>query len=257
MAAPKLANNRPSGFSRTIGCPGSRRLMALAPAGKSSVYAEQGSAAHDLVYKCLTTGSVPIEHMGTYIHRAEKWLVDDDMVKATTFMVQWCRMLLKHPKLVWSTIEERLTIPYLDMPKGGTADFACLLGDQKSLTAHMVDYKHGAGVYVGVDGNPQFMCYGHGVANTAPAELIRKVDKWRLTCIQPRHEQGPPIRHWDTDPKGMSDWLNNIAVPAVEISREPDAPLVVGDWCRFCPADRVSCNAKMELALAGMRKITE
>lgn len=234
-------DNRPSGFSRTIGCPGSRRMIARAPVRtKSTTYADEGTAAHTLVYKCLTSGEIPVEHLGSEIKAEAVWKVTPNMVQATSVMVSWCRTLMNHPNLRWMSIEDRLEIPGLDMPKGGTGDFVCIIGK----TLHVVDYKHGAGVFVHVEGNAQFLSYGHGALNTAPKELASQVEKVVLHCVQPRCG-AIPRRQWPISVEALGEWLNNVAIPAVEKSRAPDAPLVPGDWCGFCEA-KGFCTAPLK-----------
>jgi len=237
----KMDNLRPSGFSRIIECPGSRRMQSKVPGGGvSSTYARQGSAAHTLVSDCLTSGTLPLEHWGRKItQEGEVFTVDSDMVQATQVMVGYCRARMKGSE--WVAIEKRLSIPGLDMPKGGTGDFISVVGD----TLYVVDYKHGAGVYVEVVGNAQFLCYGHGAACTMPQYMVPDIEKITLVCIQPRIKRAAPIRTWDLTPRDMGSWLNNIAYPAVKASLNNNAPLVPGKHCKFCDA-RSFCTGPMQ-----------
>lgn len=245
-----LAPNRPSGFARTIGCPGSRRMIAKAPEGQSSRFAEEGSAAHDLVSKCLTSNTIPVEHYGGEIVRDEVWPINEDMVRATSVMVGWCRTLMYHPKNTYTAIERKLKIPGLDMPEGGTGDFIAIVGE----TCHVVDYKHGKGVFVDPEGNSQFLSYARGAMHTVIG--FHKVRKVVLTCIQPRFYGQEAVRKWTIKVEDLIAWGENIAEPAVVVSRKPDAPLVPGDWCQFCPAAGF-CTAPLQAAMDGMYVIKE
>jgi len=222
-------------------------MLAKAPTRqRSSTYADEGSAAHTLIYRCLTTNTIPVEHLGDVIQEEAAWPVNANMVWATSVMVAWCRTLMNHPKRRWLSIEDRLKIPGLDMPNGGTGDFLVLIGGN----LHVVDYKHGAGVYVEVNGNSQFLSYGHGALSTMPAELAADVEKLTLTCVQPRCGR-EAVRKWSLSVEDLRGWLDNVAYPAVERSRAPDAPLVPGDWCKFCEASGF-CTAPLQAMAALM-----
>ena len=107
-----------------------------------------------------------------------------------------------------------------------------------------MDYKHGAGIPVEVVGNTQLMYYGLGALhmNKFPVERII------LTIVQPRcyHTDGP-VRSWETDPITMLDFSFDLVDQAVR-TEAPDAPLVAGDHCRFCPA-QPTCPKPRELAM--------
>jgi hypothetical protein len=61
------------------------------------------------------------------------------------------------------------------------------------------------------------------------------VTQVEVTIVQPRFEGARPIRSWKFPAPQILDFAHDIQV-AAQATRLPDAPLVAGDHCRFCPA---------------------
>jgi hypothetical protein len=104
------------------------------------------------------------------------------------------------------------------------------------------DYKHGAGVVVGVENNHQLKFYAIGALQSHPGWRPREVE---LVVVQPRAFNAG-------DEEGVKRWsmplLDIIEYPyelneAIKATKEPNAPLVPGDHCRFCPASTI-CHAR-------------
>ena len=196
-------------------------------------------------------GTIPLEHIGETItvetdlsngRTADKqFTVTNNMAKAVSVFVGMARRLLSDPGAVWSSIEDRLIIPNLDMEKGGVGDLLVYIPP----VLHVVDYKHGKGVYVNVTGNAQFLSYGWGAYNTLWRLNIQPApQRIAMTVVQPRFAGADPVRAWEISTSEMFDWLNNIAYPAVALSQRPDAPLLPNakKQCFFCDANK-SCMA--------------
>lgn len=231
--------NSPSSFSRRIGCPGSANMERDIPS-ESSVYADEGTAAHELGEMCLKKGDNPEDYRGeTIIVEKEgprrEFVVDGDMISAVEVHVNHCRQLLgRH------MIEHKFMLPFLGEGEKGTSDFTAL----KDGILHVVDYKHGKGVPVDAIDNIQGLCYGLGAAEEFAD------DDWhtlRITIVQPRayHDDGP-VRSWDVPREELVDYLINFAY-ASKLTQDPNAPLKVGKWCRFCKA-KVNCPAQVQFA---------
>lgn len=223
--------NSPSSFSRRIGCPGSANMERDLP-NETSVYAAEGTAAHALGEQCLLTDREPAEYSGETM---EGFTVDAEMISAVETYVEYCRPLMgRH------MVEKKFDLPFLGDGEKGTSDFTAL----HEGVLHVVDYKHGKGVPVDAIGNIQGMCYGLGAAKNFDK------DKWhtlRITIVQPRayHDDGP-IRTWDIPRDELFDYMMNFAA-AAKRTEDPEAPLCVGPWCRFCKA-KVKCPAQAKHA---------
>lgn len=221
--------NSPSSFSRRIGCPGSARLEKDIPS-ESSIYADEGTAAHELGENCLKKGDMPEDYRGEIIvvekdeGPRREFEVDGDMISAVEVMVEHCRPLLgRH------FIEHKFMLPFLGEGEKGTSDFTAL----HKRILHVVDYKHGKGVPVEAIGNVQGLCYGLGAAQEFQHD---DWDTLRITIVQPRayHDDGP-VRSWDVPRDELFDYLMKFAA-AAKATEDPNAPLVVGKWCHFCKA---------------------
>ncbi|MDE2020379.1 MAG: DUF2800 domain-containing protein, partial [Patescibacteria group bacterium] len=122
----------------------------------------------------------------------------------------------------------------------GTVDFAAYTNHPHEPIS-VVDYKHGVGISVDAEENPQLMYYAYGILHNlktigVSVELGRPVV---LTIVQPRgfHPDGP-IREWQTTAGEIKRWVEEELLPAMrraETSEHFDA----GSWCRFCPAKLV------------------
>lgn len=123
------------------------------------------------------------------------------------------------------------------IPEGkGTADLALYRVDTED--AHIADYKHGAGVEVDVEWNPQLLIY-----LWAFVLVLRKrghdPKRGVLHIVQPRAGLGVP-KTWSLDMEELEAWVEDVLNPAVAAVLDPTAPLVVDEEaCRWCRAKAV------------------
>ena len=120
-------------------------------------------------------------------------------------------------------------------------------------TLWYLDYKHGAGIAVEVENNPQLLDYGLGalLADVHPAKRVK------LVIVQPRcdHADGP-VRDWEIDAIDLLDFRADLKAYA-EATQRADAVLVSGDHCKFCaaaplcPALEKKAQAVAKLGLSG------
>ena len=235
--------NGPSSFKRRIKCPASARMEKDIPS-TSSIYAAEGTAAHDLGEKCLKTGLNAVDYLGTFISvnkdgASNEFEVTREMVDAVQVYVDYCRQYMGE-----HMIEEKLQLPFLGEGTKGTADFIALHGG----VLHVVDYKHGKGVAVDVIENVQGLCYAMGAAEVYKDKTWDGVE---ITIVQPRayHDDGP-IRSWAVDRNYIFDEMFAYATYAAR-TLDPDASFEVGDHCRFCKA-KPTCPAQKTFAEKNM-----
>ena len=224
--------NSPSSFARRRACPGSASLEKLLP-DSESVYAAEGSAAHNLGEVCLEKGASPKDFigqkMGEFTHKdgtVEEFIVDGDMVDAVNVYVDYCRPLMTGQMVA---IEERYQLDYLGEDESGSSDFTAI----KDNILHVVDYKHGKGVAVDAYENIQGLNYALGAANRYDNYPW---DKIQITIVQPRafHKDGV-IRSWTLDREDLFDWKLEFAEIA-ERTRSEYPEFAVSSNCRFCKA---------------------
>jgi hypothetical protein len=151
--------------------------------------------------------------------------------------------------LLWGT-ERSFKLDDLNPPRKmwGTTDSWIYFHDEKML--EIVDLKYGVGVVVEAKDNPQLRYYALG----AVLEIMKEypgieIEKIRLTIIQPRaaHPDGV-IRHDMMTLVELFDFSADLMAGA-ERTVDPNAPLVAGEHCRFCPAASI-CPELKSKALA-------
>lgn len=220
----------PSSAYRFAPCPGSVRLIAEAPPQKDSPYALQGTAAHELGEMCITEGRDAIEYLDRVV---EGFTVDADMAEAVQVMVDFARVETLPDDIVF--VEHSFDLASLGPPVEyrGTADFVRYRPSTKQLL--VADYKHGAGVPVDAENNPQLRSYALGacVDLERRGHIVSEVD---IVVVQPRapHREGP-VRRELVSAYDLVEWSADLFA-ALTRTMAPDAPLVAGAHCKFCPA---------------------
>ena len=240
-----------SSSHRWLKCAGSARLADECGDSGSRVAAE-GTAAHALAQHCLTFEGEPRQCLGKSIAVGEYlFVVDEDMADAVTVYTDYLRGM----QVDWRSIEVDLSPPLQKLHRdfGGMAD--CVQGyrrlmydDNGECYAHLrfvevVDYKHGAGVFVSAHDNPQLKYYALG----ALLWLGQPVDVVRITIVQPRIDsEDGVIRSFDFDAVDLVDFSADL-VEAAKLTESSTAPLVPGEHCKssFCPV-RATCPALQE-----------
>jgi len=217
-----------SSYDRWGECPGSVAASEGIP-NESSIYAEEGTLAHDWAAFLLTGKNKP-----------QKELTDEMADAINVYAVHIGELRARNPS--FESVEQRLDLSEYHPALFGTADYVAYFADTKTL--HVVDYKHGRGIPVEVLGSRQLRYYGLGALhmNKFPIECVT------LTIVQPRcyHPDGP-VRSWVLDAVDMLDFAADLIDDARK-TEDPNAPLVPGDHCRFCPA-QPTCKAIESQAL--------
>jgi hypothetical protein len=216
-----------SSASRWFECPGSvnlhRKLGDLVPESK---YAAEGTMAHELAEHCIEQCEDPMDMIGDYLNKNET-PITRDMAEAVKVYCDYVEELLgKGPEKGILYIEESFRLDWIDKECYGTNDL-CLLIPFKKLT--VIDYKHGKGVPVEPEYNKQLMYYALGAAKDAEVDVVEMV------IVQPRndHPEGP-IRSWEVPWTELEKFEKDLKI-AIKKTRDPNAPLVSGDHCRWCP----------------------
>ena len=226
-----------SSSKRWLNCTPSARLEQNFP-NESSVYAEEGTAAHALgEYKLRKYLHERVQRPTSAFDSEEMENNTDIYAEFIISQIERIKETCSHPLVM---VEERLDYSYL-VPGGfGTGD-CVIIADE---TLYVLDYKNGKGVFVSCDHNPQMMLYALG-AYHAYGYLydIRKVS---MTIIQPRLEN---ISTFECTVDELLDWGESYVRPRAKLAFEGKGEQVPGDWCRFCRA-RCACKACAQEALA-------
>ena len=186
-----------SSSKRWLNCTPSARLEQNFP-NESSVYAEEGTAAHALgEYKLR-------KYLHERVRRPTSEFDTDEMDANTDISAEYIISTVEriketcpHPLVM---VEERLDYSYL-VPQGfGTGD-CVIIADG---TLYVMDYKNGKGVFVSCDHNPQMMLYALGAYHAYG--YLYSITKVSMTIIQPRLEN---ISTFECSVEELLDWAEN------------------------------------------------
>lgn len=225
----------PSALYRVLSCPGSfalsQRPEVKALGRRASVYAARGSVAHRVAEDVLDGQDVTL---GTTTQAGHDIDVDDMMVSAVKVYTELCETFMALSD--WHVIEQRVSLDAYwheigevpPVPIFGTTDFAGYHAAIKLL--RVIDYKHGSGVYVKVEDNPQPLAYAAGALRLCPGP----VSEIEITIVQP-NAMGQPIRTARISIVDLLLWVREVLMPGIARTQtEPDT-YVAGSQCRFCP----------------------
>jgi|WetSurSiteA1Bulk_404760.scaffolds.fasta_scaffold28825_2 hypothetical protein len=230
-----------SGASRWLSCPGSVRL-SKGLKSTSSVYAEEGTAAHELAFWCLSTGNNTDHYLGKSIPAGDHlYEVTEEMAEAIQVYVDTVRADISVVgDAAEVLLEQKFQLDWLYPDLFGTND--ALVGEFLGIL-RIYDLKYGKGVAVEVEDNSQLMYYGLG------GSYGRGYEEVELVVVQPRasHEDGVVRRQRMTIDE-LTRWGQEVLLPGAKATEDPEAPLCLGEHCRFCPALAI-CPAQRDRAL--------
>jgi len=221
-----------SSAERWMNCPGSTALLKLLDLTETDEpeYRTAGIAAHEIAAKALLSGLDAWEE-GAEPASNNYYLqsLEIDAVQAYLNHVRHLQSALP-PKEHSVMVEYRISHPA--HPKFyGTCDYGQY--DPARCILDVVDYKHGEGIFVEVEWNPQLMYYAYGLLRQFPD--CRTV---RIHVCQPRIVYAEPVRSWEISAEALAQWAEETLFPAMA-QAELDDTLDAGPWCRFCPAKLV------------------
>lgn len=207
---------------RVINCPGSVALVAKMPPQPSSAAAQEGTALHAVMDRIANDPNLqPSSFLGRVIEGVE---INDAHVEKLEFA-----------KEVLDDLGDFLFVSECRVDFGdllpGVFGSCDLLGIQQGKTI-ILDYKFGDGVVVDADENEQLMFY---------AAAAMRSQKWafhgasEIECII---VQPPYLKSWTTTPDRLRQFEQEL-VRAVKIAEQPNAPVKIGDHCRWCTAKTI------------------
>lgn len=236
-----------SGAYRWMACPGSVRMSDGVPE-RTSDYAKEGTAAHELAQACLEQNRDPIE----FIDRSFSGvMVTDLMAAAVETYINRARAIIEPGDMV--LIEHKFSLERLTkgtavegVPMFGTADLVIYKPEIRWL--YVLDYKHGQGVPVEAKGNPQGRYYALGAALSLQDQGVNPI-LVHIEIVQPRvaRLRDTPFQVETVEPMELIEWSADL-LEAAERTLAPDAPLNPGGHCQFCPAAAI-CPSLQKHAL--------
>lgn len=233
----------PSSAARWLHCPPSALINSRAGSA-DTVYTREGTLAHSLCElkarkKFLCLGPRKYTNALTKITSDELWSQEMDSC-ANTYLDALTDIWHSFPEPPYVALEQRVDFSEY-VPEGfGTADCIMISG----TTLHVVDYKHGQGVEVSAQDNPQMQLYALG-ALFDYCQLY-DIETVRMTIVQPRIKREPDT--WETTAGELMLWAEETVKPAADLAAKGEGDFAAGDWCRFC-AIRGTCRRRAEACL--------
>ncbi len=232
---PDHARLSASGAERWMECSASISLAErFGLTGEESVYAAEGTAAHELAAECLEQGTDAWEYIGQEFYKHK---VDADMSVYVQMYLDYIRETYADVRGVEIVVETRIDDPGIHKDHGGAVD-CYVIGP---AFVHVYDFKYGAGIAVDIGGNPQLRYYAHGVLYKLRKEgRLNGILHVGTTIVQPRsfHRDGPIREKW-YDVEEIFQWFDWETLPAMDRVDNEDPRIKCGEWCRFCPAKLV------------------
>lgn len=226
---------------RWLACTPSARLELEENTEECSVYAAEGTEAHELAEILLSKlfNKITKEE---YITKREAF-----MKKSQYFTAEFEEYVNDYVHYVVEQTSDlgdyhiffELKVPFSNVvPQGyGTVDTVIVTKD----TIHIIDLKFGRGIPVTAINNPQLRLYGFGALNLFP-----RSKQVRMTIHQPRLNS---IDHETLSKEELIDWAINEVKPRAELAIKGDGKLrPTEEACRFCKL-KGKCKARADLQL--------
>lgn len=230
-----------SSSHRWLHCPPSARLCESYE-DKGSDYAAEGTDAHELCEYKLRRA------LGMEAHDPTEnltWFNEEMSDCANGYaayvleQVETAKQSCTDPVVL---IEQRVDFSRWVESGFGTAD--CIIIADGTL--QVIDYKHGLGVLVSAEENPQMQCYALGALELF--DDIYDIDSVRMNIYQPRRDN---VSTYEIQKDKLYKWADEILKPTADLAFVGDGNFLCGEWCGFCKAKhdcRARADANMELA---------
>lgn len=231
----------PSAAHRWMNCTPAPRLEATLP-DRTSAYAEEGTLAHSV---CEITAKKKFKKVKaaectrTIKRLKKKELWDDEMLHtAETYVEHLSERAMQFEHEPYIAFEVKVDISEYVPESFGRCDCVMFGGD----TLVIRDYKHGKGVPVSAEKNPQMMLYALGALKLYRplfGEAIKKVD---IGIDQPRINS---YDVWLCSTEELLAWGESVK-PTAQKAFMGLGEYKAGDWCQFCRANGC-CKAQAAL----------
>ena len=230
-----------SSSERWLRCPPSARLCESYE-DKGSDYAAEGTDAHELCeYKLRKALGMEAQDPTENLTWFNEEMSDcaNGYAAYVLEQVEAAKQSCADPVVL---IEQRVDFSRWVESGYGTAD--CIIISDGTL--QIIDYKHGLGVLVSAEENPQMQCYALGALELF--DDIYDIDSVRMTIYQPRRDN---VSTYEISKDELYRWADEVLKPTADLAFAGDGNFLCGEWCGFCKAKhdcRARADANTELA---------
>ena len=187
-----------SASHKWLHCTPSARLEETVE-NKSSVFAEEGTAAHELSeYKLRKYIGIKSERPSSKFDSDDLEMYTDIYVTFSMELIEEVKSSCKDPVIL---IEQRLDYSCYVEEGFGTGDLVIVSDSNLDI----VDLKYGRGVKVSAEDNPQMKLYAIGALSLF--DSLYDIKKVRMTIVQPRLES---ISTYEMLTEDLLSWAENI-----------------------------------------------
>lgn len=209
---------------RVINCPGSVALVQKMPPKPSSEHADRGTLLHNMMEEILVSGDAPEFFIGA---RYNDQILTQELIDEKIKPAMEALDAIDPDQTMEYEVETRVGFGDLLPGVFGSTDLIGRIGHR----AIVLDWKFGDGVMVEVEENPQLMFYAAAAMRTKEAQwAFEGATEIEMVIVQP-----PEVRRWVTTPERIAAFELEL-VGAVKTAQRDNAPLAVGDHCRWCAA---------------------
>lgn len=200
----------------------------------SSVFAEEGTAAHELSEHKLRL------FLGNETKRPISEFDSDDLEYYTDIYAEYAKELINEARTKCKDpiilLEQRLDYSCYVEDGFGTGDLVIIADG----TLDIVDLKYGKGVAVSAEENPQMKLYALGALNIF--DDLYDIQIIKMTIVQPRLDS---ISTYEVSAEVLLNWAESELKPKAQLAWNGEGEFIPGEHCRFCRA-RYTCRARAE-----------
>jgi hypothetical protein len=224
-----------SSSHRWLNCPPSARLCEQYE-DKGSGYAAEGTDAHTLCeYKLKRALGIKAKDPTVCLTYYSEEMEDcaNGYAAYILELVETAKQNCADPVVL---IEQRLDFSKYVEEGFGTGDCVVIADG----TLHIVDYKHGQGVLVESEDNPQMKLYALGALEIFDG--IYDIDAVSMTIYQPRRDN---VSTHTVFKESLYQWAEEVLKPAAELAYAGEGDYNCSEWCQFCKAKN-ECRKRAE-----------
>lgn len=204
---------------RVLACPGSVVLCQKMPPQPSSKFAEEGTMLHDIVERLVNND----DELSSF-----KESLTEEQYEKLAYAINALDVIDPKAEMIFKT-ETKVEFEGVKGLENcfGTIDMLGCLGDR----AIILDWKFGDGVMVGAEENEQGLFYAAAAMRTAKAKwAFEGAKEIEIIIVQP-----PRVSRWVTTWARVAQFERDL-INAVKLAMGPDAPIEMGEHCRWCAA---------------------
>ena len=244
-----------SGASRWINCTPSARMEESVKDTRSSVYAEEGTFAHELAELGLKehlwgTSRANLRGKWCLAQRAalqgSDWY-SDEMQEHVDFYVNYVIERHNEHKGASLLIEEKINLSNIIEGGFGTND-AVIVSDNHII---VIDLKFGRGNLVSAEDNSQLKLYAYGSLKANELNYTLEDDATvELVIVQPRRDS---VSTYKINAKELVKWAEGYVKERAAMAYEGKGECNPGAWCQWCKV-AAKCRANAEYCTADVRE---